>query len=60
MNRAIEFIFDILPPEQGAAPETDNRVATTMLLQSWRLEQPSPAPFRRGCLLLAEGNVKEM
>jgi len=35
MNRAIEFIFDILPPEQEAAPETYNRVVTTMLLQSY-------------------------
>jgi hypothetical protein len=35
MNRAIDFIFDILPPEQEEPPEVDNRVVTTMLLQSY-------------------------
>jgi hypothetical protein len=35
MNRAIDFIFDILPPEQEEPPEADNRVVTTMLLQSY-------------------------
>lgn len=35
MNRAIDFIFDIVPPEQEEPPEQDNRVVTTMLLQSY-------------------------
>ena len=35
MNHAIDFIFDILPPEQEEPPEMDNRVVTTMLLQSY-------------------------
>jgi hypothetical protein len=35
MNRAIDFIFDIVPPEQEEPPEVDNRVVTTMLLQSY-------------------------
>lgn len=35
MSRTINFVFDILPPEQEAIPERDERIAATMLLQSY-------------------------
>jgi len=35
MNRSIHFIFDLLPPEQESIPEKDERIAATMLLQSY-------------------------
>jgi hypothetical protein len=33
--RAIDFVFDILPPEQENIPESDNVVAATMLIQAF-------------------------
>jgi hypothetical protein len=35
MSRSIHFIFELLPPEQESIPERDERIAATMLLQSY-------------------------
>jgi hypothetical protein len=35
MSRTIKFVFELLPPEQEAIPERDERIAATMLLQSY-------------------------
>jgi hypothetical protein len=35
MSRAINFIFELSPPEKEDAPDKDERIAATMLLQSF-------------------------
>jgi hypothetical protein len=35
LARAIDFVFNVLPPEQEDIPDTDNVVAATMLIQSF-------------------------
>lgn len=35
MSRSIAFIFELLPPEKEDIPERDDRIAATMLLQSF-------------------------
>jgi hypothetical protein len=35
MSRTVNFVFNILPPELDAIPERDERIAATMLLQSY-------------------------
>lgn len=35
LARAINFVFNVLPPEQEDIPDTDNVVAATMLIQSF-------------------------
>jgi hypothetical protein len=48
MIRAIDYVFDILPPEKEGIPSTEETVPATMLIQSFVINCRAASTISRG------------